>query len=392
MKKQKIGIVVYSNPDHYPPTINAVHELSESFDIILIGRNQEIGNWNYPDNVTVHRLGNYSSVKERGRMSFVQKITEYISFTNESKNLLNKNVSLIYAYEPWAYVAVNIINIIWFHPKPIIYQIHELHDSSSLTSLFGWIQKLEKAWINNALVVILADKDRSEIYQKKLSVDRKPIVVPNFPRKKFYQINQENNNYFEELIEKRFVTRKILLQGAISPDSSMLELVESLTELSSKYTLKFIGFITRDNYETLTKLVNQREVVSQVEYCDPVSYDELPHHTWSASIGTCLYKKTSSNHHLSVTSSNKIYEYAACGLPAILSDYPNYRKYLSQESWVRFVDPEDPKAIALAIQEVFSDFGTYRNMCLASREAFETKFNYETVFEPVVSRILSLTT
>jgi glycosyltransferase involved in cell wall biosynthesis len=383
MEKQTIGIIFYSNPDQYPPTINAIHQLSKKFNIILVARNQDIPSWEYPENVAVYRLGNYSSASDREQIPAIKKLLEYINFIGESRNIL-KCIPLIFAYDPWAYVAINIINIITLKSRPVVYQIHELYDVFPLTSLFGWIQKLEKMWVNNALLVIQPELARAEIYQINMSSNERPLVVPNFPLKSFYQVS---DNHLAALTYQRFSMVKILLQGAISTDSSVLELIESITELPDNFRLKLIGYITNDNFELLSKAADEKEVASRVEYCERVPYRDLLTHTWNASVGTCLKKKTSLNLHLSVTSSNKIYEYAACGLPVIVSDFYNYKDYLSKESWVYFVNPDDSKAIVSAILEIFTDFDTYHKMCIDARKAFEEKYNYEIVFQPVISII-----
>lgn len=90
------------------------------------------------------------------------------------------------------------------------------------------------------------------------------------------------------------------------------------------------------------------------------------------------------------TASNKIYEYAACGLPVIVSDQPNYREHLANESWVRFADPDNPKSIASAVEDIMSDFNKYQAMCLAARQAFEEKYNYESAFYPLFKTIQEL--
>lgn len=389
MTKRKIGVVIYGNPDYYPPTINAVHELSKSFDVVLIGRNCELAYWQYPNNVTVYRLGYYSSVREREKISALKKTTEYINFINESKEIL-QDVALIYAYDPWAFVTANIISMSCLHSKPIVYQLHEFYENFPLTSLFGWIQRLEKRWINNALIVIQPELERAILYKKNMSIQEEIIIVPNFPRIDFYQNDRVNDSWFEELICQRFKKKEVILQGAISPDSSILELIDSLQKLPNDFRLKLIGYITDNNHEKIIELANQLNVSSQLEYYQPVGYDRLPVHTWNASLGTCLKKKNNSNLHLSVTSSNKIYEYAACGLPVIVSDFSNYKNYLSEEPWVYFANPNDSKAIASTIRDIFADFGVYRSICLSARQACETRFNYEKVFKPVISEILNM--
>ena len=53
-KKGDIVIAVYSHPEHYPPTLNAIEFLSKEFKhIYVIHRNIEGFNWKYPSNVTL---------------------------------------------------------------------------------------------------------------------------------------------------------------------------------------------------------------------------------------------------------------------------------------------------------------------------------------------------
>jgi glycosyltransferase involved in cell wall biosynthesis len=386
MRKKTIGMLVYSNPDYYPPTVNAVHLLSEHFDVVLIGRNQEPSHWEYPSNVTVHRLGQYSSMQERAQASARSKLWEYINFVAQARRLL-KEVSLIYAYDSFAYTAACLYQIALSESVPLIYQSHEISEYlSPLTSLSGWIQRAERAWIHKAAVVVLPDKDRAAFFHKASKLKEQPVVVPNFPRKNFFSLSSN----WESLIPKRFANSQVLLQGAISPENSMLDLIKSITLVSNSIKLKFIGAIRESHQNLMKKSVEEHNIIDRFNYFTPVPYAELPLHTLSASVGICLYKKISLNQQANVTASNKIYEYAACGLPVIVSDFPNYREYLSGEPWVRFADPDDPQSIASAIQDILSDFETYKKMCLAARKAFENKFNYESAFFPILSNIKNI--
>ena len=125
MGKKSIGMLIYANPDHYPPTVNAVHLLSEHFDVVLIGRNQDPANWEYPTHVRVHRLGQYTSVKEREQAPVGTKLWEYINFVAQARCLL-KDVSLIYAYDAFGYTAAYLCQLVRPQPIPLIYHNHDL--------------------------------------------------------------------------------------------------------------------------------------------------------------------------------------------------------------------------------------------------------------------------
>jgi Glycosyl transferases group 1 len=386
MEKPKIGIVIYNNPDYYPPTLNAIHLLADNYDIILIGRNQDLPHWQYPSNVEVYRLGAYSSLHQKMQASTLAKLWEYINFLKEINKILEK-VSLIYSYDPFSYVAVCLSQQLTAKRTPLIYHPHETPDTVfPLTSLSGWVQRLENKWINRANTLVFPDLDRAMFIKTIVNLDTSPVIVPNFPLKSYFSFNIN----WETYIKNRWQNMTLFYRGSISDTSAMKEIVISAALIPNNVKIKFVGFLTDTNAAELNDCVNKNNQTASFTYLGVLPYEELQSHTLNATIGLALYKGASFDRVACATACNKIYEYAACGLPIITSDFSSYRSYLGSESWVRFADPEDPKSIALAIEDILSNFENYQQMCLAARKAFEDKFNYETVFSPITKTIKEL--
>ena len=167
----------------------------------------------------------------------------------------------------------------------------------------------------------------------------------------------------------------------------MQEIVTATSLLNKNVNIKFVGFLTAGNAEKLTNWVEHLKMSTHFSYLGTLPYKDLQAPTLLATIGFALYKNISFDRVACVTACNKIYEYAACGVPVIVSNFPNYREYLANETWVRFADPDDPRSIASAVQDILSDFGKYEEMCLAARQAFEQKYNYESAFFPLLAKI-----
>lgn len=384
MSKKKIGMIIYANPDYYPPTVNAVNLLSEYFDITLIGRNQDPPHWEYPSNVMVHRLGAYTSVRERERMSASAKLWEYINFIIQTRYLL-KDVSLIYAYDGFAYVAAYFCRLRLCKLFPLVYHSHETSEHLfPLSFLSGWVQRAERKLIHQANIVVFPDKDRYNFFQRITRIKQENLIVPNFPLKSIFALPRD----WYSVIPKRWEYVTLFYRGTISNSSSMKEIISASTFLLRKsYVIKFVGFLNEYGREEIDNLLNNLQISDIFSYLGTIPYQDLQEHTLTASLGFALYKNTSFDRLACVTACNKIYEYAACGLPVIVSDFPNYREFLGNESWVRFANPDDPQSIADAIKDLLSDFENYKAMCLAARQAFEEKFNYETVFSPLLEKI-----
>lgn len=386
MTKKSIGIIIYANPDHYPPTINAIHLLSEHFDVVLIGRNQDIPDREYPANVKIYRLGKYSTVREREQVGSRSKLWEYINFVAQAHHLL-KDVSLIYAYDAFAYVAACICQPFLKRKASIVYQCHETSEHlAPISSLTGLIHRIERAWIDKAEIIVFPDKDRAEFFRKVTNLKNELLIVPNFPLKDYFRFSEDWNL----LIKKRWENIILFYRGSISDSSAMLECITAASVLDKNVNIKFVGFLTDSNAEKLASWVEHIKMSSSFSYLGTIPYKDLQAHTLSSTVGFALYKNAFFDRVACVTACNKIYEYAACGLPTIVSDFPNYREYLGTQSWVRFADPDDPHSIATAVQDIVSDFENYQAICLSARKAFEEKYNYESAFFPLMSKITEL--
>jgi glycosyltransferase involved in cell wall biosynthesis len=389
MGKKKLGMILYFNPDYYPPTVNAAHLLSEHFDVVLIGRNYDLPDGEYPANVTVHRLGPYTSIQERMLASPLAKLREYLDFVAQARHLL-EGVSLIYAYDAFGYTAARLCCLTLPYKTPLIYQNHEIEEHlSGLFSLSGWIQRAERAWINQANLVVFPDKARATFFQKVTGLKEAPTIVPNFPRKSFFTLSDD----WVSVLPKRWESVTLFYRGSISETSAMREIVTAASlfkQDKQKVAVQFVGFLQNAERQALHNWVYRVKMSDSFSYLGVLPYEDLQTPTFQATVGFALYKSTSFDRVACASACNKIYEYAACGLPVIVSDFPTYREYLSGELWVRFADPEDPQSINAALQDILSDFEQYRVMCLAARQAFEQKFNYEFVFSPLLSTIKEL--
>ncbi|NJM74459.1 MAG: glycosyltransferase family 4 protein [Acaryochloridaceae cyanobacterium RU_4_10] len=389
MDKKKIGVVIYANPDYYPPTVNAIRLLSAQFDVVLIGRNYDPIDCEYPNNVRVIRLGKYSSIVERMQASSANKFWEYINFIVNVKDLF-KDVSLIYAYDSFGYVAAYLSRFFSFHKAPTIYQNHEISKyMEPLHSLTGWIQRAEKKFIHKANIVVFPDRDRANLFQTQMNLSRQPIIVPNFPLNSQFVLDEN----WMSIIEMRWKFVTLFYRGWISETSSMKEMITTtslLSKLIKHINIRFVGFIHDDVYNDLKNWVNCENISNRFSYLGVLPYKDLQDPTFSSSIGFALYKNKSFDRVACASACNKIYEYAACGLPVVVSDFSTYRDYLSGESWVRFADPDDPHSIVSAVLDILSDLESYKSMCVSARTAFEQKFNYESVFSPLLADIKSL--
>jgi glycosyltransferase involved in cell wall biosynthesis len=86
-----------------------------------------------------------------------------------------------------------------------------------------------------------------------------------------------------------------------------------------------------------------------VRYLGRVNPNEVFSYMKQAEIGACTFLPVPNNLE---SLPNKILEYLACGVPAVISDFPYWRRHFSEG--VAFVDPLSPKDIADKIRHLLS--------------------------------------
>src|SRR5690606_23526552 len=113
----------------------------------------------------------------------------------------------------------------------------------------------------------------------------------------------------------------------------------------------------------------------------PVSYAELPKITANAHVGIAVNIPDNIMYATGGTASNKIYEYAAVGLPIFYYDNVHYKNHLSKFKWAI---PTDLSTNQLS-QQIEYIKREYKILSEAALEDFESDLNFENSFKPVLN-------
>ncbi|MBL0126955.1 MAG: glycosyltransferase [Flavobacteriales bacterium] len=103
-----------------------------------------------------------------------------------------------------------------------------------------------------------------------------------------------------------------------------------------------------------------------------VRMDEVYRYLRAADLGACVLQPLPN---YVVSEPIKTWEYLACGLPLLLSDFPLWKAVFHQWSW--YADPMDVAAIADAITRSMTDPAERATMARAGREAVELTYAWE---------------
>lgn len=116
-------------------------------------------------------------------------------------------------------------------------------------------------------------------------------------------------------------------------------------------------------------------------FAPPVNIEELIPCASRAWVGLAITEKISLNFELSV--SNKIFEYAAAGIPVIMSDIPEHR-YLNDKYHFGIVLREDSSGcLASAIMRLYKDRTLYRT-CAENSKKLSCEITWENEFGKLI--------
>jgi hypothetical protein len=368
-----------------PPTLNALNTLSShSTNIVFLRSNIYFKGWDYASNIQVIETSSCIENKAVMRLSFLSKIYRFTTYCSTLyKQLVIKKYDMLVIHDYLgllAYWCVNKIvrfkGLVWFNSydplEPERYNIKPY-------SLLGILK--------NNLADIFTEIDYLSIpaqarlpYYPVENIRRKYFVLPNFPAKSFYQ------PFFEpkKLLQNEPI--RILYQGAIGEGHGIEFLITVLKNQVKGRTLNLLlkGWIYKEYEDKLYQLA-EKEGVRHLLFFEGYSwYKDLPAFTRTCTVGWAVHADEDNiAFKTAATASNKIYEYAALGMPVFLYDSENYRTNLDKYAWTFFSNLTEQNLL----DQMTLIIDNYENLSIQAHKDFLDSLNYENAFNPIIKEI-----
>lgn len=376
MKKyNRIVISIYIHPDFYPPTINAINNLAEHCnELIVITRNNCKEDFPTGDNITFIKIGSYITPYEFELKSITIKLFTFLKFTFKVLQFsLSNKTSLIINYDPIPLFSFYLINWMLSCKIKKWYHNHDIPEISSNNKYsIGWFAaKFEQMGLKKMNYFTLPSNERLEYYPN-LSSETIYNLIPNYPSLKIYNKPQKINIENVEII-------KIIYQGSIGKGHAIEEIILLLKKQISNKKLKLVlkGPVREQYKKNLDDIAIANNVEKNLDWIGVGLYKDLQAITKTCHIGIAIYKGTDVMNKTLGTASNKIYEYAACGLPILVFDNEQFRKYLSKYKWVVFTDGSI-ESMQSSIKYIIDN---YNELSTQARKDFEQYFNFDNYFK-----------
>ena len=305
---------------------------------------------------------------------FNKLINKFTSFYTLNKTvsdaIVNKKPDIIHANDLDAllpsYIASKKIG------AKLIYDTHEIFlenagiVSNKLLKLFWTI--IEKWCVSKVDLVVFVSHSAAEYLTKKYKIKNYIVVTNCCSKKEDYKLSDIKNSGFEVLNHGQFYEGRgydLMLEAAQLSDNEDVV-----------YCLRGFGKME----ESLRGYVSEHSL-DNVRFYPPVKVNELITLASMSHIGLAITVPYCLNFKLSV--SNKIFEYAAAGLPVIMSDIPEHIMLNAKYNIGIILKENTPECLHSAVMKLYTDSSFYQE-CSRNALLMSEELNWETEFSKLI--------
>lgn len=244
----------------------------------------------------------------------------------------------------------------------LIYDPHELEtETAGLHGVRQYIARaVERYLIGFADVVCVVNRSIAAWYIARYQL-KKVWVVRNVP----YQSEMEpaRTGLLRQAVGLGSDAPIFLYQGLLAPGRGVALLIEVFSQLSARQHLVFMGY---GELEGLVCAAAKR--YANIHFMPAVPPEQVKDYTVDADVGISLIENVCLSYYLCLP--NKLFEYAACGVPAVVSNFPEMGHFMDECDCGWKVAP-DQKSLRRLIQSLTAEeLASKRANTQGSRELY----------------------
>jgi glycosyltransferase involved in cell wall biosynthesis len=380
-KKKTYFLLIYNHQEYYPPTLNAIDQLSEiSESVIVLSRNNKFPSWTYPENVKLFTTGDFKTIRESETESTWWKIKSFWQFTRVAIRLSRTfKPEWVLCYDSIPLLTALLVRKLGRKKFKLWYHNHDVYDSRDVRLFsIGWLAaRAEQRRFKEIDLFTLPSRERTSEFELK-DFKGNLFFIPNYPSRRRFEMADWNREFPSSPL-------RLIFQGFIGGGHGLEELIDFI---SGKDSISFtiIGPGEQEYVKLLKERVQKNNATEKIIIRDAVPYQLLIDVTRLHHIGVAINKPVNIQYSTAALASNKIYEYAACGLPVMYFDNEHYKSYLSQFAWAF--------ANNLSVEKLNEQFeymrDHYDGISTSASTDFREKLNFELVFNPVKEYLIKV--
>jgi glycosyltransferase involved in cell wall biosynthesis len=220
----------------------------------------------------------------------------------------------------------------------VIYDSHELWaDRNGRWEWRWWLLTSEALFVRVADAVITASPGYADVLARRYRIER-PTVVRNIPETSGSGVTREPGE-----------PPWAVYVGGLMPGRGLEQAIDAVA-LMEDMGVRMIGPGAAQYRTHLQQRAQAAGVLERVRIEPPVPPAYVPTVLGEAIAGLCLIQPVCRSYELTLP--NKLFEYAAAGVPVLASDLPVIGAIVRGNGLGEVVEPEDPAGIAAALERM----------------------------------------
>lgn len=335
----------------------------------------------FGEGVTLTRVG-------RGSAGWRDKAAFALFAVKACRLVRAQRPQVIIAYNLFAVVVGHMARRFWPEAR-MVYHNFDLADPDELGLLGRLMRRVEHRAARRADRVIVSSPGRAQVFQDQANLAETPISLYNSQRRKdplghggeLRRVMAERDVDFETVV---------LHLGSIGPKHGLEATIRSIPSWRAGWGFVVAGFPEGSFPAAMASLAADLGVQRRVLFLHSVGPSLWNSCLAEASVGISLYEAGNVNHAHMAGASQKMSFYLKAGVPVIVPTHSDFQSFLARFPCGVAADPEDARSVGDAVNAVLSDPDRYDAFRDETRSAFETEYNFEKQFEPILRWVLSV--
>jgi glycosyltransferase involved in cell wall biosynthesis len=393
MKRNKILVISYSNPDLVPTLINSVWLLGKEdfvchLSCFFRGKNFHV---DYGFEAKTFRLDH--STQEWPKLLHL-KIMQRVYFLIRSILLFKENrycLTIAHGYQS-LYCA---LALKFLFKTKVMYYCPDVYPLNTVGLLDRFFKLIEKRFAKYVDFIWTPDNRKASFLFHDASLQEYPSVILNAQLKEFSSdIDSESQTHqlYNDLKEQGIYAEKVIIRaGAIGGDGGIETTIEALKSLPTNVVFVLCGN-PQDEYRNYLKhYINDREMQKRVILFDSVPYDKWFSYIRASHVGHLLEDVSvgEAAKYNSPLAANRFFMYIRAGLPVLAPRDAEIMKAMSDDgqSCGYCVETSNVEMIKNALNDLLFNKEEFNKCSTKSLDLFNTKLNFEYQFRPALNWI-----